>query len=112
MNCTNENMIPLLLTVDNSSDEKNVPLLSPKMFTQTSVFSVKTTGKEKLRQKVPTLQLNVTNLNKKLDLSETSSFVVQYATVEDFKQLCDKFLPSKCAEFVKLQADLHSKKPH
>lgn len=85
------------------------------MSTQTpQSLSRKTPRKQKFRAKIRSLQTQVAVLKKKVSAQEqgrSTTSIINTATFQDFKQLCDKFLPSKCAEFVKLQADLYNKGP-
>lgn len=50
-------------------------------------------------------------MEKQIETNNEKS-VLSDVTCEDFKVLCEKFLPKKCIDFVKQQADLHNKTPH
>jgi hypothetical protein len=89
--------------------------ISPQASTQTSKdLSAHSPRKDKLRQKIRSLQARNLYAEKKRINSVSSTEeanVVSTATLEDFKSLCDIYLPTSCANFVKLQADLHKKTP-
>lgn len=106
-------ILELSLTLENRP--LTPPLKSPQMSAQTSkLLTIRTSRKLKLRDKIHSLQSQVAILKRKVTAHKSKSSlssVVETVTLQDFKNLCDTFLPSKCAEFVKLQADLHKKDP-
>lgn len=94
---------------------KPPPKSGTDVSTQTSkLLSKKIPQMETMRKKVHYLQNQIRVLKTKVaayKAKQSTASITESATLSDFKQLCDKFLPPNCGKFAKLQADLYKNGP-
>ncbi|XP_023310950.1 uncharacterized protein LOC111691813 [Anoplophora glabripennis] len=94
---------PLHLEISHSSEVELSPLKSPVQTQTTQIFSNRSPRKNKLRQKIRSQREEIRKLKKVANQEEIS--------VQQFKSLCEKFLPEKFCNLAKAQVDLKNIRP-